>query len=170
MRSTGVSLVIVRCDFILKTLNMTSQVAADQQKRKKPEKKHGCTKCGKKFCGDKSSAVVIHERTHTGEKPFSCHFCHRAFSTKSSMNVHKRTHTGEKPFSCQYCHKTFSTKSNLKVHKLTHTGEKPFSCSVCQKQFATKPESIIHMRSHTCLLYTSPSPRDQRGPRMPSSA
>ena len=22
----------------------------------------------------------------------------------------------------------------------------------------------------TCLLYTSPSPRDQRGPRMPSSA
>ena len=25
-------------------------------------------------------------------------------------------------------------------------------------------------RSHTCLLYTSPSPRDQRGSRMPSSA
>ena len=24
--------------------------------------------------------------------------------------------------------------------------------------------------SHTCLLYTSPSPRDQRGSRMPSSA
>ena len=25
-------------------------------------------------------------------------------------------------------------------------------------------------RSHDCLLYTSPSPRDQRGSRMPSSA
>ena len=25
-------------------------------------------------------------------------------------------------------------------------------------------------RTDTCLLYTSPSPRDQRGPRMPSSA
>ena len=25
-------------------------------------------------------------------------------------------------------------------------------------------------RSYTCLLYTSPSPRDQRGSRMPSSA
>ena len=24
--------------------------------------------------------------------------------------------------------------------------------------------------THICLLYTSPSPRDQRGPRMPSSA
>ena len=25
-------------------------------------------------------------------------------------------------------------------------------------------------KSHDCLLYTSPSPRDQRGSRMPSSA
>ena len=27
-----------------------------------------------------------------------------------------------------------------------------------------------NIRSHVCLLYTSPSPRDQRGSRMPSSA
>ena len=31
--------------------------------------------------------------------------------------------------------------------------------------FATQPDL-----AHTCLLYTSPSPRDQRGSRMPSSA
>ena len=30
--------------------------------------------------------------------------------------------------------------------------------------------SIDIYRSKTCLLYTSPSPRDQRGSRMPSSA
>ena len=43
---------------------------------------------------------------------------------------------------------------------------------------ATKGEVITHIFvTHThvdhspgCLLYTSPSPRDQRGPRMPSSA
>ena len=28
----------------------------------------------------------------------------------------------------------------------------------------------VHIRSSHCLLYTSPSPRDQRGSRMPSSA
>ena len=28
----------------------------------------------------------------------------------------------------------------------------------------------IYFNVHTCLLYTSPSPRDQRGSRMPSSA
>ena len=31
-------------------------------------------------------------------------------------------------------------------------------------------EEINHMGSEACLLYTSPSPRDQRGSRMPSSA
>ena len=30
--------------------------------------------------------------------------------------------------------------------------------------------AIIHYGSRSCLLYTSPSPRDQRGSRMPSSA
>ena len=29
---------------------------------------------------------------------------------------------------------------------------------------------IIFLNTNTCLLYTSPSPRDQRGSRMPSSA
>ena len=28
----------------------------------------------------------------------------------------------------------------------------------------------VHSRPYNCLLYTSPSPRDQRGSRMPSSA
>ena len=32
---------------------------------------------------------------------------------------------------------------------------------------ALKPKALIHQ---SCLLYTSPSPRDQRGSRMPSSA
>ena len=31
-------------------------------------------------------------------------------------------------------------------------------------------DGIAHYRAACCLLYTSPSPRDQRGSRMPSSA
>ena len=30
--------------------------------------------------------------------------------------------------------------------------------------------TVLALGSNTCLLYTSPSPRDQRGSRMPSSA
>ena len=37
--------------------------------------------------------------------------------------------------------------------------------------FATFLNAIVEEYDpHTCLLYTSPSPRDQRGSRMPSSA
>ena len=39
------------------------------------------------------------------------------------------------------------------------------------RQFADEVETIsIPDRTWPCLLYTSPSPRDQRGSRMPSSA
>ena len=35
---------------------------------------------------------------------------------------------------------------------------------------ALSGRSLVHMLCENCLLYTSPSPRDQRGSRMPSSA
>ena len=34
--------------------------------------------------------------------------------------------------------------------------------------YSDRAEDVVH--EPTCLLYTSPSPRDQRGSRMPSSA
>ena len=34
----------------------------------------------------------------------------------------------------------------------------------------TNRQELLEAESHPCLLYTSPSPRDQRGSRMPSSA
>ena len=38
------------------------------------------------------------------------------------------------------------------------------------KVITSYPKYWASIRSNTCLLYTSPSPRDQRGSRMPSSA
>ena len=37
-------------------------------------------------------------------------------------------------------------------------------------QFGIAPGGGLLLGSHTCLLYTSPSPRDKRQSRMPSSA
>ena len=47
---------------------------------------------------------------------------------------------------------------------------KIIKCADVKSEVANKCAKTYRIQSVSCLLYTSPSPRDQRGSRMPSSA
>jgi uncharacterized Zn-finger protein len=58
-------------------------------------------------------------------KDNECNMCNKRFLSHSALEIHQRVHTGKKPFKCGLCKKCFSQSSNLKLHQRVHTGEKP---------------------------------------------
>ncbi|CAN7985810.1 unnamed protein product, partial [Ixodes hexagonus] len=54
-----------------------------------------------------------------------CRFCGKVFGSDSALQIHIRSHTGERPFKCNVCGNRFSTKGNLKVHFQRHRAKYP---------------------------------------------
>ncbi|XP_021136159.2 GDNF-inducible zinc finger protein 1 [Columba livia] len=111
------------------------------------DKPYGCTECEAKF--SQPSALKTHMRIHTGEKPFVCDECGARFTQNHMLIYHKRCHTGERPFMCETCGKSFASKEYLKHHNRTHTGSKPFKCEVCFRTFAQRNSLYQHIKVHT---------------------
>ncbi|CAL4075970.1 unnamed protein product, partial [Meganyctiphanes norvegica] len=70
--------------------------------------------------------LMNHKSIHSGDNPYKCRQCSKAFPNKSNLIIHQRIHTGEKPYQCRQCDKAFSQNSGLIKHLRTHTGEKPY--------------------------------------------
>ncbi|KAI9558228.1 putative spalt-like protein [Daphnia sinensis] len=71
--------------------------------------------CGNGSGGGKKDQLFKHR----------CRYCGKVFSSDSALQIHIRSHTGERPFKCNICGNRFTTKGNLKVHFQRHAQRFP---------------------------------------------
>ncbi|XP_060242773.1 zinc finger protein Aiolos isoform X2 [Meriones unguiculatus] len=79
----------------------------------------------------------------------NCDVCGLSCLSFNVLMVHKRSHTGERPFQCNQCGASFTQKGNLLRHIKLHTGEKPFKCHLCNYACQRRDALTGHLRTHS---------------------
>ncbi|XP_070690742.1 zinc finger protein 184-like [Pempheris klunzingeri] len=109
------------------------------------------TDCGDLEGNSDANANVTHAKKG-GKTQLKCGYCGQIFKFLSQFIIHQRIHTGERPFKCPECGKGFSKNSNLNLHLKTHRKSNIYQkCPFCKIKFSCS-EYASHMKMHAQVL------------------
>eukprot|EP00062_Callorhinchus_milii_P012459 gi/632959527/ref/XP_007895672.1/ PREDICTED: DNA-binding protein Ikaros isoform X13 [Callorhinchus milii] len=114
-----------------------------------PNGKLKCDICGIICIGP--NVLMVHKRSHTGERPFQCNQCGASFTQKGNLLRHIKLHSGEKPFKCHLCNYACRRRDALTGHLRTHSVGKPHKCGYCGRSY--KQRSSLEEHKERCHNY-----------------
>lgn len=117
---------------------------------------HKCRFCGKAFANRKYLSKHINNihvrKGNQGKK--RCDVCSKWYADNTRLRIHQRIHSGEKPFQCQVCMKAFSDKSAFRKHVQRHEQKhwkrkarhnESEQCDLCDAQFEDEQDLQQHI-------------------------
>ncbi|CAH1641956.1 unnamed protein product [Spodoptera littoralis] len=134
------------CEVCGKRCRNNNQLQEHKRARHGLYKIHKCAYC--EYSSATKEALIIHERRHTGERPYICDHCGATFHRRSNLVQHIAIHLPENNFQCDMCPKRLKSRKFLQIHKYNmHTGKRyGYLCSICEHRFEKPNKVRAHMR------------------------